>query len=712
MKFLPLFVGLLSLSGGAVADPTWPASIDELEEIMFQLESFRARKFADTVSPCSNEASGPGRQNAAEWLRAAFHDMATATRYFRRGGLDGSLQYELTSRENKGPGLTTTLEFMAPYVSPRSSLADLLAMGVYTSVRSCGGPAVPIRAGRGDATKKGDLGVPQPENSVLSFQQQFDRMGFTNTEMIQVTACGHTLGGVHEAQFPEMVPVGSTSNGEAPLDGTVAVFDNKIVTEYLDGTTKNPLVVGPSIAADRNSDFKVFNSDRNVTMRAMADNTVFQNVCKAVLQKMIDTVPPGTVLTDPIAPYKVKPVALQLTLADGGASLEFTGFIRLLTTTIPSTSVDSVTITYKNREGGSACGSAGCKITSTIQGVSQGFDDTFAFYPIEAKIPAKTGISSFIVTVNYNDRAPQTFDNNGVAYPLTDAITLQLPQSCVLGSSGAMTVTAAVRNDRVAQGATAVVYYKTTRTSSPVPLLNNVTITLNKGDCVGDYTFFKADYTIPGTLAYQSYVDVISGDKSDSFNSVVEFGGSCTPFANPLSCGGGAVSSSSSSATSTSSISTAASVSSTSAVSSSTVSSSVSSSVSSAAATSTASSATSSTSASSAASSSSAAASTSNAPTTTLTTSTTINQVTTTTSTAPTQSLHHRQDMGEYVMVSCWSEGQGVRALRGDSFTSDEMTLEKCMDYCQDYIYWGTEFGKECKAKLLKKGFQRRANVK
>lgn len=68
-------VWLAAVAAVASADPTWPSPSDELEEIVFQLHGFRARLFADTIVPCSTEASGPGRQNAAEWLRAAFHDM-------------------------------------------------------------------------------------------------------------------------------------------------------------------------------------------------------------------------------------------------------------------------------------------------------------------------------------------------------------------------------------------------------------------------------------------------------------------------------------------------------------------------------------------------------------------------------------------------------------------------------------------------------------
>ncbi|PNY25393.1 fungistatic metabolite [Tolypocladium capitatum] len=640
MRTPAALLALLALAGPALADPTWPSDVDELEELMYQVSSFRARDFAGTVSPCASEASGPGRQNAAEWLRAAFHDMATANTFFHTGGLDASLQYELDNAENTGTGHKTTVQFMAPFVSPKSSLADLLALGVYMSVRSCGGPAVPFRAGRKDATEKGNPGVPQPENSVLTFKQQFERMGFTNEEMIQVTACGHTIGGVHQQEFPELMPPGDNKNGEVALDQTVTLFDNKVVTEYLSGNTTNPLVVGPSIKVNKHSDFKVFNSDGNKTMTALADAAKFQDVCKVVLQKMIDVVPPGVTLSDPVAPYVVKPVNLQLTLAGGGDGLALTGFVRVKTTGLAKDSIKSVSVTYKDRKGGADCGSGPCTITSTVQGVGQGFDDTFAFYPIQATIPAATGISSFTVTVNNADGTSKVYDNNGKAYPLQDDILFQAPQSCVTGNNGAVTLAAAVRNDVAGKGARVTIWFRTPQTTSPVPLLKNVTLDLNKSACVGKYTLFASNYTVEGGMVYRSHVDVAAGTQTDGFKSLAGAGGTCQAFDNPAPCDAVGPPVSTSTASTTGPV----------------------------------------------------------VPPVTSTTAQAVNTTATvTTSTAgPTATLHHRDLVGGYKMVSCWTEGKNMRALDGIMLANDTMTLDRCMAYCGAYVYWGTEYGREC----------------
>lgn len=523
------------LIAAAQGDPTWPSEIDELEEIMFHMMEFKTRNFADTILPCTNEASGPGRQNAAEWLRLGFHDMSTADVDAGVGGLDGSIQYELDTGESLGPGFQTTLEFMSGFYTSRSSISDLIALGVYASVRSCGGLPVPIRAGRIDSSGPGPLGVPQPEHSVEMFREQFRRMGFSNAEMIQVTACGHTIGGVHDTEFPELVVA-----GEAPSDTTVAGFDEKVITEYLEDNTTNPLVVGPAVGYGKDSDAKIFGSDGNVTVKAMAEPNEFQRVCQQVLQKMIDVVPPSVVLTDPIQPYMVKPVDLQLALNKGASRMLFTGLIRVKTTDLDFNSIDHVRLDYKDRDGGSNCGGGSCSIKAIGRGTGYGLDDSFGFFPIEATIPTESGISSFVITLVLTNGTSLYFDNNGQTYPLQDAIMLMHPQSCLIQHNGQTTVTAAVRNDRAHLPAYLFISYKVPREGLPVAGLHNMTMSMKKGDCVGAYTLYSASWTIPGGISHSARIDVISGDAevgdmviADSFKHAVELPGTCQDFSGP-----------------------------------------------------------------------------------------------------------------------------------------------------------------------------------
>lgn len=357
-----------------IAAPTWPSSIDELEDIQMLNTGYRARGFAVPVTPCGFSANGPGRIAAAEWVRTAFHDMATGNVYLGNGGLDASIVFELGG-DNPTPDFDTTLTTFAPYLTSRSSMSDLIAMGMYTAVRSCGGPIIPVKTGRIDATEAGPPGVPQPQNTIGTFQNQFTRMGFDSSQMIAVVACGHTLGGVKSKNFPQIVPAGTAPNDFKQFDST-AKFDEKIASDYVAGKSTDPLVVGPARAASRDSDFKVFNSDGNATISSMANPATFQSTCQAMLQKMIEVVPASVTLTDPIVPYDVKPVALQLTLQAGGNEVQFAGEVRIRTTSRPASQISSVQLVYKDRTGGSDCGT--CQISATPKGTAAGFDDTFS----------------------------------------------------------------------------------------------------------------------------------------------------------------------------------------------------------------------------------------------------------------------------------------------------------------------------------------------
>ena len=372
MKLNFTTVGLLAvILGVGDAVPTWPSAIDELEDVMFLNTGYRSRGFGSHVTPCSFSEFGPGRNTAAEFLRVGFHDMANGNTFIEpRGGIDASLAFELNNGDNIGTGFASSLTTYAGYLNSKLSVADMIALGVYSSVRACGGPAVPMRGGRRDATAAGPIGVPQPADGATVFRARFNRVGFNSVEMIQLVACGHTLGGVHSVNFPDIVPPGSAPDGYALFDSTLD-FDNKVVTRYLDGPDTDPLSTGP--VANKRSDRVVFMVDNNATVRALRDAATFNSACSTVLQKMVELVPTGVVLSDIIEPYNVKPTGLQLTLLAGGTRIRFAGDIRVRTTTRSAAQIASVRVVYKNRSGGT-----GGTITTTPVGTAAGFDDSFA----------------------------------------------------------------------------------------------------------------------------------------------------------------------------------------------------------------------------------------------------------------------------------------------------------------------------------------------
>lgn len=329
---------------------------------------YRARQLALPVTPCTLERI-PGRVPGAGFIQAAFHDLGGADVSTGKGGLDASLAWELTGelgRDNAGPVFNNTLTFISRYYSTQSSMSDLLALAMYTAVRGCGGPAVPIRTGRIDASGPGSAGLPAASDSTQRMKDKFGKMGFNTTDMIKLTVCGHTMGSVHAQQFPQIVTPGSTPDGIIKFDNSTHTFDNNVAVDYVSGNTINPLVVGPEAT---NSDKRVFEADGGVTVRQMTDKQKFQADCKDVLQRMVDVVPSNVKLTEPIQVYDVKPGALRLTLSSDAKTLVFSGEIRVRTNTRP---VASVAVVFKCRYGGQSA-----LISTTVLGTANGWDDAF-----------------------------------------------------------------------------------------------------------------------------------------------------------------------------------------------------------------------------------------------------------------------------------------------------------------------------------------------
>lgn len=154
MRLLPTVLLAFIFSRNSIAAQTWPSPIlDEMEDLMFLLTGYKSRGFAGGVTPCSKSPpGGTDRTASAEWIRTAFHDVAPGSVFTGMGGMDGSIMFELTYPENVGSAFTSTVQAMSPFYNSRASIADLLSLALSTATRSCGGPVVPLRVGRIDAT--------------------------------------------------------------------------------------------------------------------------------------------------------------------------------------------------------------------------------------------------------------------------------------------------------------------------------------------------------------------------------------------------------------------------------------------------------------------------------------------------------------------------------------------------------------------------------
>lgn len=326
------------------------------------------------MSPCGFSLdSSHAQQEAANWVRTAFHDAITHNKTTGAGGLDASILFEISRDENPGLGFNSTFNFLGAFYNSMASMADLIALGAIVAIQSCGGPALPFRGGRIDAIEAGPPGVPGPTESTQLIQERFANSGFNVSDMISMVACGHSLGGVHGEDFPDVTSDTSASN-RVTFETTPSQFDNKIVTEYLDNSTANPLVVGKNDTF--NSDKRVFSSDGNVTMKAMLSPKSFQDTCRSILTRMIDTVPSNITLSEVMLPVELRPDAIQLSL-NADKNLAFMGRVRVRTT-MRNADALTVTLKYKPRSG-EEC--ANCIITTTRPlfrgGQSMGFNEVF-----------------------------------------------------------------------------------------------------------------------------------------------------------------------------------------------------------------------------------------------------------------------------------------------------------------------------------------------
>lgn len=172
-----------------------------------------------------------------------------------------------------------------------------------------------------------------------------------------------------------------------------------------------------------------------------------------------------------------------------------------------------------------------------------------------------------------------------------------------------------------------------------MPTLNDDTVAMTKGDCVGLYTFYTTTYDGLGDLDYATKIDVITGTgesaSRDVFKAASSLGATCAPFDAPPAnlC--------------------------------------------------------------SRADDPDPPVETSS----TITMTPTVTSPGTVTSTAAVETPFHRDTLGNYTLVGCNTEPTiaGIRALSGASYVYEGMTLESCMTNCTGFYYWATEFGDECK---------------
>ncbi|KAJ1323520.1 Peroxidase [Microdochium nivale] len=320
----------------------------------------------------------------------------------------------------------------------RSSIADLIALSVYVSVANCGGPRIPLRVGRRDADGPGVLTAPMVHQDLETHKAIFFQAGFTAPQdMVTLVACGHTLGGVHPANFPSVVgPETMPRRRVVPFEqapGSSFLFDNGIVLEHLSGTGGNPLVHSHNDTT--NSDKRIFGADGNVTMRELADLGVFQARCADLFGHMLDLVPRHVVseLSIPLKPIDMKPYIREQSLqSDGNIHLHGRIRVRIGGPSGRSGHDVRVRLDFKDRAG---------RPTRTVEamrakragGLSQGhFGDEFVWFEFAVAVPSGSGLASFnVIVINSSDDTSELFENGGHGFPVPDTLLYQVRQSCL-----------------------------------------------------------------------------------------------------------------------------------------------------------------------------------------------------------------------------------------------------------------------------------------
>ncbi|KAH8892150.1 heme peroxidase [Thozetella sp. PMI_491] len=456
LRYLPSLL-IIGLAGGT-SGYTWPdARIDHVESLLYEQKgSASALSPALEVNTCDrvpNQRPRNGRTNSAEWLRLAYHDMATANVHEGTGGIDASIGFEFQDRaENPGMAFSASLDFFTQFQSPRSSMADLIALGAIFALGSCsaGRIIVPFRAGRIDATEPGPFGVPEPQQDLASHTASFERQGFSVEEMIGLVACGHTLGGVHGNDFPTIVDQPNDpafDDNRHDFDNTFQSFDNHVAVQFVNNETQNPLAFGPNETT--RSDFRIFNADGGVLIRQMAESSdLFDATCQSLIERMINTVPKVVELTELVTPIPVKPGRIEFQVFPN-ATMRVTGEIRILND--GSTSENrSVFLDFKTRDSGSFSAPTVLSVTK-LDSYYTG-TPTFTVYSFSVNTATSTGVLSFNVRIEDQGSVAIVADNGGNGFPLTDAIFPLPLASCqnsntVQGVANTFNLTVAVRDD-------------------------------------------------------------------------------------------------------------------------------------------------------------------------------------------------------------------------------------------------------------------------
>lgn len=134
-------------------------------------------------------------------VRLAWHDAGTYSVEDKTGGANGSIRFasEAAHPANNGLGIARDLLEPIKAANPDMSYADLYQLASVVAIEFSGGPKIPFRCGRVDATETEatpDGRLPAPNKGMGHLRDIFYRMGLDDKD-ITVLSGAHTLGMAH-----------------------------------------------------------------------------------------------------------------------------------------------------------------------------------------------------------------------------------------------------------------------------------------------------------------------------------------------------------------------------------------------------------------------------------------------------------------------------------------------------------------------------------
>jgi L-ascorbate peroxidase len=160
-------------------------------------------------------------------VRLAWHDAGKYDAGSKTGGACASIRFQPELGHGANAGLQKAIDILEPIHAANSAMsyADLYQLASVVAVEFAGGPKIPFRSGRVDASAKDctpDGRLPDANKKMGHLRDVFYRMGLTDKDIV-VLSGAHTLGSAHKDR----------SGFEGPWTRDPLKFDNSYFKEIL-----------------------------------------------------------------------------------------------------------------------------------------------------------------------------------------------------------------------------------------------------------------------------------------------------------------------------------------------------------------------------------------------------------------------------------------------------------------------------------------------